>query len=283
MADPWFKFFPTDWRNDPALKMCSMAARGLWIELICLMHQATPYGHLLVNGQAPTDAQIAVLVGAPPDQIAALLGELESAGIFSRTRNGVIYSRKLTRMSKKAATARNNGRKGGNPSLSKEREKSPSDNPTVKGGDKPQKPEARSQRLEEKEDTNVSSQKRAKRATTPEGFDDFWSAYPHRNGVKRGRQKAEQKFRTAVKSGMTPDALTEAANRYRQDRQVIDGYAKDPATWLNGKCWEDEIEHPENVHAMRRKPEPGDRRTHPVTGQAQYYVNHAEGWMNEVC
>lgn len=136
---------------------------------------------------------------------------------------------------------------------------------------------------EEKKDTNVSCPKRAKRATTPEGFEDFWNTYPHRNGVKRGKQKAEQKFRTAVKSGMTPDALIEAANRYRQDRQVIDGYAKDPATWLNGNCWEDEIEHPDNVHAMRRKPEPGDRRKHPVTGQHQYYINHSEGWMNEVC
>jgi len=156
MADPWFKFYPSDWRNDPALKMCSMAARGLWIELICLMHQATPYGHLLVNGQAPTDAQIAVLVGAPSDQIAALLGELESAGIFSRTRNGIIYSRKLTRMSKKAATARNNGRKGGNPSLSNERQNAPSDNQKVKGWDKPQRPEPEPEPDIRVEDTNVS-------------------------------------------------------------------------------------------------------------------------------
>lgn len=159
MADPWLKFYPADWRNDPALKMCSMAARGLWIELICLMHQATPYGHLLVNGKTPTDAQVAVLVGAPPDQIATLLGELESAGIFSRTRNGTIYSRKLTRMAKKVATARNNGLKGGNPNLSKEKEKPPSDNPEVKGRLKPQKLELESESEEEKRKTNVFPKK----------------------------------------------------------------------------------------------------------------------------
>lgn len=143
MADPWMKFYTSDWRNDPALKMCSMAARGLWIEMICLMHQATPYGHLLVNGQCPTDTQLAVLVGAPSDQIAALLGELDTAGIFSRTREGVIYSRKLSRMAKKAATARNNGRKGGNPSLGKGKGNPASDKGRDKGDDKPQKPEAR--------------------------------------------------------------------------------------------------------------------------------------------
>lgn len=150
MADPWLKFYTTDWRADPRLKMCSMAARGLWIEMICLMHEATPYGHLLINGQSLTDAQLGALVGAPPDQIAALLGELEAAGVFSRTRAGVIYSRKLTRLDKKAAIARNNGRKGGNPSLCKSDGKQPLDKGGDKGGDKPQKPEARKKKEEPK-------------------------------------------------------------------------------------------------------------------------------------
>lgn len=153
MSDPWLKFYPTDWRSDPALRMCSMAARGLWIEMIALMHEAVPYGHLLVAGRSPTDAQLAVLVGAPSDQIPELLGELDAAGVFSRTREGVIYSRKMTRTAKKAAIARKNGKNGGNPSLSKDRDNPPSDNPPDKGGDKPQKPEARSQI---REDANAS-------------------------------------------------------------------------------------------------------------------------------
>lgn len=153
MSDPWLKFYPTDWRSDPALRMCSMAARGLWIEMIALMHEAVPYGHLLVAGRSPTEAQLAVLVGAPSDQISDMIGELDAAGVFSRTREGVIYSRKMTRTAKKAAIARKNGKNGGNPSLSKKRENSPSDNPKVMGQDKPQKPEARSQK---EEDTNVS-------------------------------------------------------------------------------------------------------------------------------
>ncbi|MBL3563018.1 hypothetical protein [Rhodovulum sulfidophilum] len=153
MSDPWLKFYTSDWRSDPGLRMCGLAARGLWVEMICLMHEATPYGHLLVNGQSPTDAQLGVLVGAAPDQITAMLGELEAAGVFSRTRAGVIYSRKLTRMAKKAATARNNGRRGGNPTLSKGKGNPVTDNPPDKGRDKPQKPEAR---VQKREDTNVS-------------------------------------------------------------------------------------------------------------------------------
>jgi hypothetical protein len=44
------KFYPSDWRSDPMLRLCSLAARGLWMEMMCLMHEAEPYGSLLVNG-----------------------------------------------------------------------------------------------------------------------------------------------------------------------------------------------------------------------------------------
>jgi len=238
------------------------------------------------NGVVPDDdrdnARILGLTPAKWRKVKARL--LETISGF-HIENGTITQEKLQKTwentQEKIAKNRSNGAKGGRPKSNENRDLAKANGSfSVNPNESIPEPEPEP---EEKKDTNVSSQKRAKRATAPEGFEDFWNTYPHRNGVKRGRQKAEQKFRTAVKSGMTPDALTEAASRYRQDRQVIDGYAKDPATWLNGKCWEDEIEHPDNVHAMRRKPEPGDRRTHPITGQTQYYINHADGWINEVC
>ncbi|CAD7023235.1 hypothetical protein REJC140_00138 [Pseudorhizobium endolithicum] len=143
--NPWLKFYPLDWRGDPKLRMCSMAARGLWIEMLALMHEATPYGHLLVSGKSPTDLQIAVLAGAPSDQVTELLGELESAGVFSRTRDGVIYSRRMIRDEKKSAVARKNGGRGGNPALSKDKENQALDNPKDNTDVKPQKPYSRSQ------------------------------------------------------------------------------------------------------------------------------------------
>lgn len=145
MSDPWLKFYPTDWRSDPKLRMCGLAARGLWIEMISIMHEATPYGHLLVSGLAPTNAQLAVLVGASPEMIPALCGELESAGVFSRTKDGVIFSRRMTRTAKKSAIAKKNGKNGGNPNLLKQKGNSASDNQNTTDPVKPQKPEARSQ------------------------------------------------------------------------------------------------------------------------------------------
>lgn len=146
---PWMKFYPSDWRSDPRLRMCSLAARGLWIEIIALMHEAEPYGHLLVSGIAPTDAQLAVLTGTPSNQIPDLIGELDRAGVFSRTGKGVIYSRRMTRDEKKSRIARNNGKTGGNPKLGKQTINSSSDNQQDKGQDKTQKPEDRVQ-IEEK-------------------------------------------------------------------------------------------------------------------------------------
>jgi len=92
VSDPFLKFYTSDWRADPRLKMCSPAARGMWIEMICLMHEATPYGHLLVHGQNPTEAQLASLTGIQIAELGGLIAELERNGVFSRTREGVIYS-----------------------------------------------------------------------------------------------------------------------------------------------------------------------------------------------
>lgn len=101
-SEPWFKFYPRDWRGESSLRAVSMAARGLWMEMLCLMHEAQPRGHLLLNGRPVTDAQLATLAGVPVEIAQALLGELETAGTFSRTRAGVIYSR---RMRKDTATS----------------------------------------------------------------------------------------------------------------------------------------------------------------------------------
>lgn len=101
VAQPWLKFYPTDWRGDQALRVCSLAARGLWMECLCIMHEANPYGHLIINGRPVTDSQLSALTGAPPSTVRQLLTELEEAGVFSTNRNGVIYSRRMTRDEKK--------------------------------------------------------------------------------------------------------------------------------------------------------------------------------------
>ncbi|HEY8138782.1 MAG TPA: hypothetical protein VIF61_13145, partial [Methylocystis sp.] len=151
MKQPWLKFFPSDWRADPALRMCSLAARGLWIEMLCLMHEARPHGSLLVNGKPVTVAGLANLVGAGVAEVEGFLAELEEAGVFSRDADGALYSRRMRRDEERAAANRVNGRAGGNPSLKAGVNSpvnpgvNPGVNPPVKAGVKAQKPESRLQ------------------------------------------------------------------------------------------------------------------------------------------
>jgi hypothetical protein len=240
MSDPWMKFYTSDWRSDPRLKMCSPGARGMWIEMICLMHEATPYGHLLIHGQPPNEAQLASLTGIPSAELHDLVAELERFGVFSRTKEGVIYSRKLVRMASEAAKARKNGKRGGNPSLRKHDEKTGSLNPPDKDGDKPQKPDTRIQNPERKKESANALSKES--ASDPEGFDAFWQTYPHRGGAKKGRKPAVARYAAEIKAGTLPADILAGAERYRSDRQVLSGYAKDPTTWLNQKCWADDVE-----------------------------------------
>lgn len=116
-AFPFLKFFPTDHQADAALRTCSLAARGLWVEMLCLMHDAEPYGHLLLQGKEVTPKQLATLAGASPNLVQRLIAELEGRGVFSRTREGVIYSRRMVRDLAKRQADAENGRKGGNPAL----------------------------------------------------------------------------------------------------------------------------------------------------------------------
>jgi hypothetical protein len=114
---PWLKFYPQDWRGDEKLRVCSIGARGLWVEMMCVMHSAEPYGHLLVNGKPVSAQQIAALAGISATECAKLLAELQAAGVPSRTDDGVIYSRRMVRDKAKADRDKANGKGGGNPKL----------------------------------------------------------------------------------------------------------------------------------------------------------------------
>jgi hypothetical protein len=141
---PWLKFYPGDWRSDPALRMCSLAARGLWIDMLCLMHEADPRGSLLVNGKPVKQPQLASLVGVSVREVTACLNELEAAGVFSRD-NDAVYSRRMRRDTDKAEQDKANGKGGGNPALKR------GVNPPDNGGDKAQKLEARGQKSDSQE------------------------------------------------------------------------------------------------------------------------------------
>ena len=116
MKRPAFQFYPGDWQRDAALRSCSVGARGLWIEMICIMHQADPYGHLVVNGR-PIDAPtLARMVGGRVAEVGRWLGELEAAGVYNMD-GATRVSRRMVRDEEVRKARAEGGKLGGNPAL----------------------------------------------------------------------------------------------------------------------------------------------------------------------
>ena len=113
MKRPAFQFYPEKWQTDKALRLCSIGARGLWIELMGVMHQCEPYGHLTdeVGGAMP-DQDAAKLCGVERAEFKRLLAEIERRGVSSRTPDGILCSRRMVR-DEVARNARAEGGKAG--------------------------------------------------------------------------------------------------------------------------------------------------------------------------
>lgn len=41
---PSFQFYPGDWMSDVKLRRCSHAARGAWMDILCILHDSDEYG-----------------------------------------------------------------------------------------------------------------------------------------------------------------------------------------------------------------------------------------------
>jgi hypothetical protein len=154
---PWLKWFPSDWRGDPKLRLCSWEAGRLWFEMIGIMHEGEPYGHLRIEGRNLEAADLSAMLGQPAKKITAWLVDLERNGVFSRE-NGCILSRKMVRDEATRVARAEGGRK------SIQNPKVPAPKDTLKDILKdthigyPQIPEARSQKPEpEKKKNNLCS------------------------------------------------------------------------------------------------------------------------------
>ena len=143
---PWLKWYPSDWRAEPRLRLCTRAARCLWLDMLGLMHESTLIGYLLVNGKKPTPQQLAQILGDDIQDLSRWLDELNAAGVYSETDDGIVYSRRMVRDNERAEKGRKDVEKRWGPKRKvKENTDSypnrvPTDDPIT------QRPEARGQK-----------------------------------------------------------------------------------------------------------------------------------------
>jgi hypothetical protein len=114
--NPWFKLFAKDLLADENLKACSMAARGMFIYMLSLMHRSGHRGHLcqINNTGKPMDlSQLSLLAGCETTEAERLVSELISAGVFAVSSDRIIYSRRMVREERISKARSESGAKGG--------------------------------------------------------------------------------------------------------------------------------------------------------------------------
>lgn len=110
---PALLFYPGDWLKDTALRSVSVEARGLWIDMLCLMHESARRGYLQhATGKPVTQEQLARMTGCSSEQASRLLQELIDSGVCSCTEHGSIYNRRMVRDEQKRAKCSEAGKKG---------------------------------------------------------------------------------------------------------------------------------------------------------------------------
>lgn len=236
---PAFQFYPGDWMKDPALRAISPLARGVWIDLLCVMFESEKRGYLQMGGKALSEEQIARMVGCSRDEISLAMSELRDAGVFSTSANGIIYSRRIVRDEELRNIRSNCGSLGGNPSFEKGKP-----NPYY-AKDKQNDKQADKQKITPSSSSSSSSsdsKAESKNVRTPipsqASFDRFWDLYPK----KKSKGDAEK----AWKSINPPEELVEKIFESLKTAMTSRGWLDDagkfipyPASWLRKRCWED--------------------------------------------
>ena len=93
---PAIMFYPGDWMKDPCLRRCSPAARGVFIDLLCLMHEMPTRGVLRDASGAAWSAQDAsdAIQGAKVEHV----DELVDKGVVRRSRREhILFSARMLR------------------------------------------------------------------------------------------------------------------------------------------------------------------------------------------
>lgn len=229
MKKPSFQFYPGDYLRDAAVRALSLEARGLWIDMLCLMHQAPRRGYFeLAEGVAISESQLARMVGESVNRVVNLIDEMRLTGVFSED-NGVIYSRRMVRDERKSEANTENGRKGGNPQLkasSLNRSVNPVVNHAVNGEDKA---------VVVSSSSSSSKHNTALKAQQEVWFDQWYPTY-----WKKVKPEAARKaFLKLVRTQQTFDLVMKATCDQREFYLAKETqYRPYPASWLNGKCWE---------------------------------------------
>lgn len=166
---PAFQFYPADWRKDPSVQALSYFDKGVWFEILCLMHESEQRGKLLLNGKPMPDEALSRLLGLDKQILTKALTTLLDYGVASRDEQGALISRRMVRDENLRQIRTESGKKGGNPNLVNQNSTKPKKEVNQKSTPSSSTSSSISNTEEEKETTIVVSKKR-RAVQLPEDF-----------------------------------------------------------------------------------------------------------------
>jgi hypothetical protein len=216
---PAFQFYIKDWLSDPQLKMAEWSTKGIWIDMLCYMWSAPVRGEL-----QGAKSKMIKMIGANEADFNQFLEDAKQLSFcdISVTDNENITVRNR-RMYLEEKDKKNN----------KERQQRHRDKQKSNGKITPLSPTASPSPTAKKEKTIAQN--------ALKGFEKFWSIYPK----KRSKGDAEKAWKKIKPNEQLLAIIIATIERAKtSDDWVKDNgqYIPYPATWLNGKGWDDDYQ-----------------------------------------
>lgn len=252
MKRPSFQFYPADWRNDAKLRRCTDAARGAWMDVLCVLHDGDEYG---ICRWALADlaraASVPVRLLQELRTKGVLKGDDSEIGAFVYTprhagQNGepvtliaagagpCWFSSRMVR-DEHVRQHRGVGTRYAGEARSPEATPKPTPKPPIGG----RQGDGSSSSSSSSSSKNTPKPPRGGCDGGPE-FARFYAAYP----LKVGKPSAIKAFAKLDPDAAVVDQMLAAIERQGLAQRCQRGegqYVPHPATWLNDRRWEDEV------------------------------------------
>lgn len=203
---PYLPLYTGDWRKDIKLTACTPATRGVWIDLLCAMHDEDRTGEL-----RGTAEWFAILARCSASEVVQALTELQTKGAadVARERNGTWFVCNR-RMRKECERRKANA-------------------------DRQMRHRESARNAHNKDPVTPFTENEIDIA-----FETFWSEFP--KGRKHSKGPAREAFLKAICKA-EPEVIIAAAREYAvSDVGRVGRWVKMPSTWLNQECWNDDRE-----------------------------------------
>lgn len=115
---PALQFYGGDWRKDPGVQALNYFDRGVWFEMLLMMHESEDRGKLVLNNRPIPDDALARMLGLDLTTLQNTLRSIFAYRVADRdSESGAIMNRRMVRDEAIRRRRSESGKLGGNPNL----------------------------------------------------------------------------------------------------------------------------------------------------------------------